>query len=86
MQNKSMRTAPRLDKESDHLAMYIEDTRLVYKQHIQHVFGISRSTLYRWVKSGKFPEPIMTQNGRSCWLFKDIHEWFNERLERRLGV
>ncbi|WP_420833550.1 helix-turn-helix transcriptional regulator [Shewanella pneumatophori] len=59
----------------DHLAMYLEQNRLVRKPEIQKLLGISRSTLGRRVKSGQFPLPALIQNGRSFWRFKDIHKW-----------
>lgn len=60
---------------NDHLAMYLDENRLVKKPEIQKLLGISRSTLGRKVKSGQFPPPALIQSGRSCWRFKDVHEW-----------
>lgn len=59
----------------DHLAMYLDENRLVNKPQIQKLLGISRSTLGRRVKSGKFPLPALILNGRSFWRFKDIYKW-----------
>jgi prophage regulatory protein len=63
--------------KTDHLAMYLDDNRLVKKPEIQKLLRVSRSTLGRWVKSGKFPPPVLTQNGHSRWRFKDVHEWLS---------
>ncbi len=63
----------------DHLAMYLDENRLVKKPEIQKLLGISRSTLGRRVKSGQFPQPALIQNGRSCWRFKDIHKWLSSK-------
>lgn len=34
----------------------------------------SNSTIYRWVKQGKFPEPIKL-NGLTRWDMKDVAKW-----------
>jgi len=59
----------------DHLALFIDEYRIVKKPEIQRLLGISRSTLGRRIKAGKFPKPASIENGRSCWLFKDVREW-----------
>ncbi|WP_350354848.1 helix-turn-helix transcriptional regulator [Shewanella mangrovisoli] len=60
---------------TDHLAHFIDEYRVVRKPEIQRLLGISRSTLGRRIKAGKFPKPASIENGRSCWLFKDVREW-----------
>ena len=60
---------------SDHLAMYLDENRLVKKPELQKLLGVSRSTLGRRVKTGQFPPPALIQNGRSYWRFKDVHKW-----------
>ena len=65
--------------QNTHLTMFIEQNRLVKKTEIQKLLGISRSTLGRRIKSGQFPPPTLIQNGRSCWRFKDLHEWLSHR-------
>lgn len=62
-------------KQEDHLTNYIEANRLIKKPEIQKLAGISRSTLGRWIKAGKFPPPKLTQNGSQRWLFKDVNNW-----------
>jgi prophage regulatory protein len=65
--------------QNNHLAMYLDDNRLVKKPEIQKLLGISPSTLTRRVKRGQFPPPALIQNGRSSWRFKDLHEWLSNR-------
>ncbi|MBB1475851.1 AlpA family phage regulatory protein [Shewanella sp. SG41-3] len=59
----------------DHLALFIDEYRIVKKPEIQRLLGISRSTLGRRIKSGRFPKPSVIENGRSYWLFKNVREW-----------
>jgi len=62
---------------SNYLALYLDDNRLLNKPKIQKLLGINRSTLGRRIKSGQFPPPALIQNGRSYWLFKDVHLWLS---------
>ena len=44
--------------------------------------GISRSTLYRWIKSGDFPEPVQLGPPGSRakgWIEEEIEEWLRSR-------
>ncbi|QSX37565.1 helix-turn-helix transcriptional regulator [Shewanella sedimentimangrovi] len=59
----------------DHLALYLDQNRLIRKPEIQRLLRVSRSTLGRWIKSGQFPPPLLIQNGRPVWRFKDVHQW-----------
>lgn len=45
-------------------------------QEMCEILGVKRSTLYRRVKSGNFPEPWRTLNGRTIgWLAPAFEEW-----------
>lgn len=67
------------NKTPNYYALYIEDSRLVRKPEIAQLLGIQRTTLWRWIKNGKFPQPAMIQSGRSYWRFADIHQWLTNR-------
>lgn len=61
------------------IEQYIEENRLVRKPELQALLSISRPTLARWIKSGKFIQPAMRQSGRAIWHFKDIKKWIKEQ-------
>jgi prophage regulatory protein len=42
------------------------------------ITGLSRSTIYRSMKSEVFPQSIHLSPGRIVWLESDILEWFDE--------
>lgn len=42
--------------------------------------GLSKSTIYAWVKAGKFPAPIKLSLTMTAWRNSDILDWIN-RLE-----
>lgn len=42
-------------------------------------FQISESTLWNWVKSGKFPKPDKLSDGVTRFDVADIRDWINKR-------
>ncbi len=38
---------------------------------------ISKSTVWAWVKQGRFPKPIKLSPTVTVWRNKDIHQWLN---------
>ena len=55
------------------------DTLLRIKQVTERT-GISKTTLYNWIKEGKFPKAIHVQGSRmSSWPSSDIDEWIAEQ-------
>ncbi|MGL5360603.1 MAG: helix-turn-helix transcriptional regulator [Shewanella sp.] len=64
--------------DEDQLALFIDSHRVIKRTEIQRLLSISRSTLWRRIKSGQFPPPAFTQNGRSYWLFKDVLQWLSD--------
>jgi prophage regulatory protein len=44
---------------------------------------ISRSTLWRWIKAGKFPQPIeLTPGGAKGFREVDISAWLDRKIAR----
>ncbi|MCH1931500.1 helix-turn-helix domain-containing protein [Shewanella sp. A25] len=60
---------------NQHVELYIDKHRLIKKPMIQTMLGVSRSTLERWIKSGKFPPATLKQQGQSRWLFAEVERW-----------
>ena len=57
--------------------------RLVRSGAICARLGIERSTLRRWIRSGKFPPPLPLDGTVSRWFEDDVDEWFLERRAAR---
>ncbi len=38
-----------------------------------------RSTIYLWIKQGKFPAPVRLGTRFSAWRVEDIREWIESR-------
>ena len=43
-------------------------------------YGLSRSTLYAWIKQGYFPAPIKLGPRVSAWAVADLEQWERHRL------
>lgn len=56
---------------------------LAATKQVAHALGIGRTTLWAWVKSGKFPKPIKLGNHRIAWLWSDVHSWLEARMRER---
>lgn len=50
-------------------------------QLVPHVLPISRATLFRWVKDGKFPAPVKLGEKVSAWRAQDVREWMQGKAE-----
>ena len=49
------------------------------RQQVEKLFQVSRPTLYRWIKQGKFPKPIRLGANMVRWKASDIEAWLTER-------
>ena len=56
-------------------------TRLIRLPEVQHRVGLGRSTIYRWMSEGKFPEPVQLGGHAVAWLEDDVEKWICERLD-----
>ncbi len=43
--------------------------------------GISRATIWAWVKQGKFPKPIKLGENVTAWPAADVEAWAASRIE-----
>lgn len=48
---------------------------------LTELLRVGRSTIYYWIKKGKFPKPIKLGEKTSGWLKKDIQKWLEERAK-----
>jgi prophage regulatory protein len=42
-------------------------------------YDISRSTIWRWLKNGKFPRPVKLGAASTRWRISDLEEWERSR-------
>jgi len=48
------------------------------KQVLQFV-PTSRTTLWRWVKEGKFPTPLRLSEAMTVWKAEDVKNWIDQQ-------
>ena len=54
--------------------------RLLRLPQVEAITGFKKSTLYHWIKEGKFCRPI--QIGRmSAWPESAVHQWVQDRIQ-----
>ncbi|MDE1237841.1 AlpA family phage regulatory protein [Vibrio aestuarianus] len=45
------------------------------------MLGVSKSTIYNWIKQGEFPPGLLIGPKSRGWLSQDIEHWLIERSE-----
>ena len=58
---------------------------LGWREVVRHL-GISRTTLWRWLRSGQFPPPVRLGPGRVAFREADLIEWAAAREEVEYGA
>ena len=48
-----------------------------------HRVGVSRPTIYRWMKEGTFPKQITIGANSVVWLESDVTKWMDQRIRAR---
>lgn len=43
------------------------------------VGGIGRTTLWRWIREGRFPKPVRLGANCIAWRADDVNQWINTR-------
>ena len=55
----------------------MSDIALLTRQQVEKIVGIKRSTIYKLMRSGMFPEPIRIGPGSVRWRKSELEEWIN---------
>ena len=53
--------------------------RLLTRTEVEARFGIARSTIYRLMRCGKFPEPIKIGPRAVRWRERELEAWLADR-------
>jgi prophage regulatory protein len=43
--------------------------------------GVSRSSIWAWVKSGKFPKPVKLSENTTAWRASDVEDWAQSKID-----
>lgn len=54
----------------------------------ERVGGVSRTTIYEWVKKGQFPKPVKIGARAIAWRVSDLEKWADnpEAWQKQSGV
>lgn len=55
---------------------------IIRRPRVQQRTGLSRSTLYQYIKDGAFPAPVQLGPRAVGWLDSEISDWINARVHR----
>lgn len=58
----------------------MKDEKMLDYPELKKLFNVSRTTLDRWEKMGKFPKRIHIGENSIRWLKCDIQEWINKKI------
>ena len=56
--------------------------RLLRRPEVEARTGLSRSTIYDWMKRGEFPQPVKLGERLVAWRESDVSEWLESRETR----
>lgn len=56
--------------------------KLLRRPEVEACTGLSRSTLYDWMKRGKFPQPVKLGARIVAWRESDVRAWLESRETR----
>ena len=57
----------------------MNNLRVLRLGEVKDIVGVSKSTIYIWMKEGSFPERISLGSRSVGWLSTDIYEWLQHR-------
>lgn len=53
--------------------------RILRRPDVENLTGLSRSTIYDWMKKGEFPKPVALGARLVGWRESDIEAWLQAR-------
>ena len=57
------------------------EPNILRRHQVQQRTGLSRSTLYQYIKEGGFPAPVQLGPRAVGWLESDISDWITARVK-----
>jgi prophage regulatory protein len=55
--------------------MVIKEERFLREKEVCHIVGVSRSTIWRWEKQGKFPSRYIIFGSIVVWKYTEVMAW-----------
>ncbi|MFM2589494.1 helix-turn-helix transcriptional regulator [Vibrio sp. TBV020] len=57
--------------------------RLIRLDEVRDIVGLSRATIYRFIKQGDFPKQISLGGRAVAWDEREVFDWVEQRLMLR---
>ena len=48
---------------------------------LKEIIPVSRTTLWRWVRDGRFPSPLELGPNTRAWRESDVRSWLDDKAE-----
>ena len=58
-----------------------QEPAILRRKHVETRTGLSRSTIYQYVKDGVFPKPLPLGPRAVGWLESEVSAWIAERVK-----
>lgn len=55
---------------------------LLRRHTVEARTGLSRSTIYEWIKQGQFPQPVKLGARIVAWRESELDDWLKKRQSR----
>lgn len=60
-------------------------SQLIKISQVTQLTALSTSSIYRFIREGRFPKPIKLSERASAWRLEDIEAWIAARVADSLG-
>lgn len=60
--------------------------RILSKNDVIHLTGLSKSTIYMYIRDSKFPSPVKIGVRRVGWLESEISNWLQDKVSKRTSI
>ncbi|WP_417420716.1 helix-turn-helix transcriptional regulator [Halomonas sp.] len=57
--------------------------KLIRVKGVMERTGLARSTIYKYISLGQFPQPIKLGTRAVAWVESEIDTWINDSIKRR---
>jgi prophage regulatory protein len=54
--------------------------RLLRRREVEELTGLSRSTIYDWIRTGQFPRPVSLGPRTVRWSEREVERWISDRI------
>jgi prophage regulatory protein len=58
-------------------------TKLIRIKDVMDLTGLARSTIYKYMKQGEFPQSVKLGSRAVAWVESEIEDWNKDRITRR---